>query len=140
VALQYWQRVPLPAPRPTVPPGWALCGKAAYLVTGGTVAPAATTNPTPLGPLTITPEGTYWVDWGDGGGWTGPYHGEGRPWPAGTITHTYDTAGTATIRVRETWTATWSLGAAHGTLTGLTTAATIPALPVRQLQTVLTNN
>ncbi len=140
LAEQYWQTIPLPGPHPTVPPGWALCGEPAYLVTGGATAPASTNNATPIGQLNITPIGTYWVNWGDGGGWSGPYPHEGLPWPNGTISHTYDTVGTATVTVRETWTATWSLGPANGTLSGLTTTATIPNLPIRQLQTVLTNN
>jgi hypothetical protein len=72
LAEQFWQTIPLPSPRPSIPPGYAITGKPAYLVTDGTVAPAPFTEPTPLGLLTVTPHGTYHVVWGDGAS-TGPF-------------------------------------------------------------------
>ncbi len=141
MAVQFWQSIPLPVPRPAIPPGYAVTGKPAYLVTNGTTSPAPFTEATPLGPLTVVATGRYLVDWGDPAapGWSGPYATEGQPWPDGTITHVYDYTGTDTVTVVEDWTATWQLAGAAGTLGGLHTTATIPAFRVGQLQAVITN-
>lgn len=138
LAAQFWQTIPLPVPKPSIPPGYAITGKPAYLVTDGTVDPPSWTNATPLGPLTVTAHGTYRVDWGDGST-TGPFSAEGQPYPQGSIVHTYDVAGTATVTVTEQWTATWTLGAAGGALQQLQTQAAIPNLRIQQLQAVLTH-
>lgn len=141
LAVRYWKTVPLPVPRPTVPPGYAVTGKTAYLVTHGTVDPAPYVFDTPLGQLTINATGQYDVNWGDQyqPGIEGPYAEEGQPYPDGHITHTYDYVGTYTIDVIEHWTAVWHLAGATGTLTGLQTVATIPNFRVEQLQAVVTN-
>jgi hypothetical protein len=140
LAVQFWRTIPLPVPRPSIPPGYAITGKLAYLVTHGSVAPARYQRPTPLGTLAITTRGRYLVDWGDGTlpAWTGPYGQEGGPYPNGRIFHTYDNVGTVTVTVREVWTATWALGSAHGVLGALQTTATLAGFPVRQLQAVIT--
>ena len=132
---------PLPVPRPSIPPGYAITGKPAYLVTGGVVRPNAYIDTTPLGPLVVHATGTYFVDWGDGTSpaWSGPYQSEGLPYPDGNIAHTYDNVGTVTVTLRERWTATWSLGPEAGTLGGLATVATIADFPIRQLQAIITN-
>ena len=141
LAVQFWQTIPLPVPHPSIPPGYAITGKLAYLVTDGTLTPAHYQRATPLGPLTITARGSYFVDWGDGTlpTWTGPYRQEGGPYPGGQVFHTYDFTGTVNVTVREVWTATWALGPAHGALSTLHTTGTVPGFPVRQLQAVITN-
>lgn len=141
LAVQFWQTIPLPTPKPDIPPGYAVTGKEAYLVTNGTTSPPPFREVTPLGPLTVTAVGTYRVDWGDPGdpGWTGPYAEEGQAWPNGQITHVYENAGTDNVTVDEDWTATWQLAGAHGNLGGLHTTATINGFKVEQLQAVLTN-
>lgn len=141
LAVQFWQTIPLPTPRPAIPPGYAVTGKEAYLVTNGTTTPPPYTRNTPLGTLTVTATGRYVVDWGDPAqpGWVGPYSTEGAPWPDGRITHVYDYAGTDTVTVEEQWTAVWHLAGASGTLAGLHTTATIPGFRVEQLQAVITN-
>ena len=141
LAVQFWQTIPLPVPHPSIPPGYAITGKLAYLVTDGTLTPAHYQRATPLGPLTITARGSYFVDWGDGTlpTWTGPYRQEGGPYPGGQVFHTYDFTGTVNVTVREVWTATWALGPAHGALSVLHTTGTVPGFPVRQLQAVITN-
>ncbi len=133
--------MPLPVPKPTIPPGYAITGKTAYLVTNGTTSPPKFAEDTPLGPLTIEATGRYLVDWGDPGlpGWTGPYAGEGQPWPDGQITHVYDVAGSYTVAVHEEWSAVWRLAGATGVLNGLATNATIPGFRAEQLQAVITN-
>jgi hypothetical protein len=138
LAEEFWQTIPLPVPKPTIPPGYVITGKTAYLVTDGTVAPAAFVEPTSLGLLTVTAHGTYSVDWGDGSS-GGPYTSEGTGYPNGQIVHTYERTGTVRVTLRETWTATWTLGAAAGTLDQLATQGTIPGLDVRQIQAVIEN-
>ncbi|HET9690923.1 MAG TPA: hypothetical protein VFP61_07200 [Acidimicrobiales bacterium] len=136
-AIQFWRSIQLPVPKPSVPPGYAITGKPAYLVTDGVTHPPAYTEATPLGQLSVTATGTYTVDWGDGAT-GGPYAFEGQPYPDGTIAHTYDQVATVRVVVSESWTATWQLGAASGTLGGLRTQAAIPGFEVRQVQAVIT--
>lgn len=141
LAEQFWRTIPLPAPKPSVPPGYAVTGLRAYLVTGGTTDPAAYREETPLGELTVRATGRYLVDWGDphDPGTDGPYTSEGEPWPDGTIVHTYDYMGTYTVTVTEDWSATWALGGETGTLSGLHTQATITGLRVEELEGVIRN-
>ena len=138
-AVSFWRTITLPTPKPTVPPGYAITGKPAYLVTDGTVAPAPYSEATPLGLLAVVAHGTYDVVWGDGAT-GGPFGGEGQPYPHGTIVHTYDDVGTVTVVVTERWSATWSIGTAHGQLDGLQTQASIPGFQVKQVQAVITQN
>ena len=107
LAVQFWQTIPLPGPHPSIPPNYAVTGMPAYLVTNGTLAPSPYQRQTPLGPLYITARGSYLVDWGDSTvpAWAGPYKYEGRPYPDGNISHTYDNVGTVTVTVQEVWTA-----------------------------------
>ena len=107
------------------------------MVTGGQVAPPAFSQQTVVGALNVSAKGTYEVNWGDGTV-TGPFAAEGVAYPNGNIAHTYDNVGTYTVTVNETWTATWHLGAAAGTLQQLHTQGVIAAFPVRQLQAVIT--
>jgi hypothetical protein len=137
-AQAFWRSIPLPTPHPYIAPGWAITGKTAYLETNGVLHPAPWTTGTPLGPLTITATGAYFVDWGDPSGtWSGPFNHEGAAWPNGTITHVYDFVGNYAVTVAQLWTATWTLGNQHGTLTQLLTQATIAGFPVQQVQAVI---
>jgi hypothetical protein len=122
-------------PAPSIAPGYALAGKLGYLETH---APTTRqfSNPTPLGPLTISAQGSFLVDWGDGGGWLGPYETAGAPWPDGQITHAWDDVGRYNVGVIEVWTATWSLAGTSGSLTALRTQGGLPQFEVRQLQSV----
>jgi hypothetical protein len=141
LAVQFWKTIPLPVPKPAIPPGYAITGKTAYLVTHGTTNPPTYSFNTPLGQLTVKAAGSYAVNWGDAyqPGWQGPYTSEGQPYPNGQITHTYDYTGTYTVTVREQWTATWTLAGAAGTLAGLQTTATVPNFQAVQYQAVITN-
>lgn len=141
IAVNFWKTIPLPVPAPTVPPGYALAGRVAYLVTGGTTAPAPYEYNTPLGVLTVKATGQYLVNWGDSSvpAWSGPYPFEGLGYPTGRITHVYEDSGSYTIALREEWSATWSLAGSTGTVTGLVTSATIHNFVVKQLQTIFAN-
>src|SRR5436309_9007001 len=129
----FWQQVQLPSPLPRIQPGWAITGKTAYLETGATPTKTFGTG-TPLGPLAINATSAFVVDWG--AGVTGTYTTTGAPWPDGTVTHVYDVVGHYDVVVTQHWKATWSIGAAGGTLTALQTVGRILRFPVRQVQAV----
>lgn len=135
-ALQFWEQVQLPAPSPTIAPGFAVTGKTAFLESGARPT-ASYQRETPLGTLVIEATAELWVDWGDGTGVQGPYSTLGDPWPGGEITNVYRSAGTVDVTVTQQWTARWALAGASGTLGGLTTTATIPDFAIQQLQPVL---
>ena len=141
-AASFWRVVGedlLPKPAPRIAPGYMLAGKLAYLETNS-VPTAHFEHDTPLGLLTIDATSTLFVDWGDGDGLDGPHAGPGRPWPDGTITHSWTTADAYDIRVLQRWTATWRLGdGTPGQLVGLTTEGVIDDFEVRQLQAVRNN-
>jgi hypothetical protein len=122
-------------PTPSIAPGYALAGKLGYLETHASTT-RQFSNPTPLGPLTISARGTFLVDWGDASGQQGPYDTAGAPWPDGQITHAWDDVGRYDVTVVEVWTATWSLAGADGSLAALRTQATIRQFEVRQLESV----
>lgn len=139
-AAAYWRVAGedlLPRPAPSIAPGWMLAGKRAYLE-AGTVPSVTFQHPTPAGLLTIEATGpSVVVDWGDGSGPDGPHHGAGGPWPNGTITHVWSHSGTYDVRVRQRWTAWWSLaGETSGALEPITTEGVIEDFQVRQLQAV----
>jgi hypothetical protein len=138
LAEAFWYTIHLPVPKPASSPDYATTGKPTYLSAGDTADPPSWTRATLLGTLTITAHGSYTVNWGDGSPPTGPYTNPGGPFPTGTMTHTYDDVGTVTIAVAEQWTATWTIGAAHGVLIDLRTSGTLPDFPVRQIQAVIT--
>ena len=141
LAQQFWQTIDLPVPRPSIPPGYAITGKQAYLVTQGTTHPAPFVRQTPLGRLTVTAVGSYVVNWGDGSSptWTGPYDDEGQPWPNGQIIHTFDDAGYFNVQVVENWTATWTLAGQTGHLAGLRTSASVRHFHAEQVEAINVN-
>lgn len=135
VAEPFVRTIPLPAPRPRIPPGHAITGLPAFLETRGTLTHRVGPAPTELGPIEVHATGAYYVDWGDGSPEEGPFPFEGEPYPSGRIVHTYRDTGTYIVSVREAWSADWRLGGDSGTVPGLQTEASIP-LEVRQLQAV----
>jgi hypothetical protein len=134
LAIQGWEEVELPKPRPYIAPGWAITGMKSYLETRGQLTHTFNKD-TPIGPLQINSTGGYYVDWGDGTK-TGPHRTEGGPWPDGQITHTYIDVGTYEV-VTEEWSASWSLGPASGDLTGQRTVGRIDNFRVEQIQVVV---
>lgn len=135
LAVRAWHEVPLPRPKPSIAPGWAITGKLAYLETRNQTS-FDFTKPTDVGQLTIHATGTYTVDWGDGEhSWR--YSVEGKPWPDGQITHQYIDVGAYNVVVTEHWTATWRIGPWSGTLDELRTEGRIDTFPVQQLQAVI---
>jgi hypothetical protein len=134
-AIRFGREVDLPDPKPAIAPGWAITGMPAYLETRG-VRQRTYTSDTPFGPLELVATGRYYVDWGDGTA-TGPHDAEGEPWPDGKITHTYIHVGTYDVVVTQRWSATWRIGDANGTLSGLQTEGRIEDFRVEQVQAVV---
>ena len=126
-----------PSTNPSIAPGHAITGKAAYLEQATTSA--SRTFDTLLGPLTIDLRATtFTIDWGDATGRDpGPFPSPGGPWPDGPAHHTYTTAGAYTVTLIQAWEATWSV-AGQQSATPLTVTSTDQILnfEVRQLQAV----
>ena len=135
IAVQGWEEVPLPVPHPNIAPGRAITGKWAYVETHNQLSYDFRKD-TEVGTLVIHATGRYMVDWGDGTS-TGPYSGEGRPWPDGAISHQYINVGRVDVVVVERWTATWQIGPWSGTLYELRTVGRIDGFPVEQIQAVI---
>lgn len=98
----------LPRPRPSIPPGYALTGMPAYLVTGDDhVLTYDADHSVQVGPfwfeLGITATGRTIVDWGDG---SEPVvaHEPGRPYPDGRVHHTYRDRGRVEVTTTDDWT------------------------------------
>jgi hypothetical protein len=129
-------------PRPTleVPPGYALTGMEAYLVTNHQLEYGPVTHTVDLGvavlDVTVTATGMTEVDWGDGT--VATYDVPGTPWPEGSVTHTYRDTGTVSISVTDTWQVTYRVPALgiEDTVTAPLPASTLDEFEVQQVQAV----
>lgn len=138
IAEEFWRvqlRDLLDKPKPSIAPGYMLAGKLGYLETNARMVQRFT-HDTPLGLLRIEARGRLFVDWGDGTGVAGPYSDPGKPWPDGTITHSWTDAARYDVVVTQRWTATWELAGRTGSFDGLITVGRIEDFEVRQLQAV----
>lgn len=97
----------LPRPDLSVPPGYALTGMPAYLVTDHALeyGPAEHGVDLEIMQLTVrvTGTGTSTVDWGDGSA-PRSYEEPGVPYPDGKVKYTYADKGAAEITVTDHWT------------------------------------
>lgn len=95
----------LPRPEPSVPPGYAMTGMAAYLVTDHELAYGPVDHAVDLEifqlTVRVTGTGTTTVDWGDGTVLT--YDQPGLAYPDGEVTHTYADAGAVNIEIIDSW-------------------------------------
>jgi hypothetical protein len=130
-----------PRPRPSIPPGLALTGLPAYLVTGHLLGFGPVTRRLDLG--TVSPSvtffgtGTTTVVWGDGA--TSSHDVPGRPYPDGEVVHTYLDRGTYTVQVIDTWRVTYEVdGILGGVLEATLEPVTIEGFPVQEYQAVRT--
>ncbi len=131
----YWNNTiknELPTPRFSIPPGYALTGLKAYLTSSCTLYQNFS-DTTPIGTASIHATGEIWVKWGRGLSWSGPYNSCGLPWPEGEIFHVYESARSATVSVKETWVASWTLAGKSGSLTGLFTEPASQELPIHSI-------
>jgi hypothetical protein len=131
----------LPRPRPTIPPGLALTGLPAYLVTGHLLGFGPVTRRLDLGTVspavTFSGTGTTTVVWGDGA--TSSHDVPGRPYPDGEVVHTYRDRGTYTVQVIDTWRVTYDVdGILGGVLEATLDPVTIEAFPVQEYRAVRT--
>jgi hypothetical protein len=101
----------LPRPAPSVPPGYAMTGMAAYLVTDHELEYGPVDHEVDLEimQLTVRVNGTATttVDWGDGTVLT--YDQPGLAYPDGEVTHTYADAGDVTIQITDSWRLTYDV-------------------------------
>jgi hypothetical protein len=129
-------------PRPTVevPPGYALTGMEAYLVTNHHLEYGPVTHTVDLGiaelDVTVTATGVTEVDWGDGT--VATYHAPGTPWPDGSVTHTYRDSGVVTISVTDIWQVTYRVPALgiEDTIAAPLPTRTLDDFEVQQVQAV----
>jgi len=136
----------LPRPTPEIPPGKALTGLPAFLVTahdvgGSDLAFGPVQTTVDLGLFTATVEieahGTTTVDWGDG---TVTSHTVvGTPWPDGQVRHTYTDKGTVTVTVTDHWQVEFRVidpVSITDTVTAELQAVAIDDFPVREYRAV----
>ena len=101
----------LPRPAPSVPPGYAMTGMAAYLVTDHELEYGPVDHEVDLEimQLTVRVNGTATttVDWGDGTVLT--YDQPGLAYPDGEVTHTYADTGDVTIQITDSWRLTYDV-------------------------------
>jgi hypothetical protein len=130
----------LPRPELEVPPGYALTGMPAFLVTNHQLEYGPVTHAVDLGvavlDVTVTGSGVTHVDWGDGTEAT--YHSPGTPWPDGEIVHTYRDAQTVAITVTDTWQVTYRVPALgiEDSIEAPLPARTLESFEVQQIQAV----
>jgi hypothetical protein len=117
----------LPRPTPRIPPGVALTGLRAYLVTDHTLDFGPLAQRVDLGvvtaTVTLTGTGTTTVDWGDG---TLTSHTvPGSAYPTGTVVHTYLERGHYAVQVIDTWRVVYDV---DGILSGVLEATLEPVV------------
>ena len=136
-ALDYFKSLPLPIPQPKLSAQEGITGARHQLDLQ--ISPTATFKDpeTTFGALTMDCYGSFTVNWGDGTKNT--YSVTGAPYPKSTIVHSWAKRGHYIITVTANWSADWSFGTYSGTLSGLSTTATIADFPVGDLQAVVRN-
>lgn len=105
----------LPRPEPELPPGYALTGMPAYLVTHHDLTYQ---RPEPLIlefqgtrlAVDVTGQATMYVDWGDGTG-EHAYTRPGRPYPDGEVRRAYAHKGTTQLTIVDEWTLDYTVRA-----------------------------
>jgi hypothetical protein len=139
-AVQHTIRDNLPRPELEVPPGYALTGMPAFLVTNHQLEYGPVSHSVDLGvavlQVTVEGTGTTEVDWGDGT--IGTYRSPGTPWPDGQVVHTYSHTGAVTITVTDTWQVTYRVPALGivDTIQAPLPPRTLDDLPIQQVQSV----
>ena len=102
----------LPRPSPSVPPGYALTGMPAYLVTDHALEYGPVDHQVDLGIMELAVQvngtGTSTVDWGDGSA-PRTYDQPGLPYPDGGVKHTYVDRGNVAITVTDGWRLTFDV-------------------------------
>lgn len=138
----------MPRPAPEIPPGRAITGLPAYLVTnhevaGNTLTYGPVTHEVDLGVVTVSvtveAEGYSEVDWGDGR--VEQYRVVGLPYPHGEIRNTYRDRGPVTITVTDVWQVSFDVpGILTDTIEARMPPVTITDFPVEEIQAVRTTS
>jgi hypothetical protein len=131
----FWASVPLDDFTVDIPPGHAITGLPAYVVTDSTLTRSFEYIGL-SGPVRITARAELRIDWGDGTR-TGPHHSPGRPYPNGDVGHTYTHRGHYDIVVTQHWTGTWRSAGGTGPLAERPVTTRIEDYPVREVQAVV---
>ncbi len=130
----------LPRPVLSLPPGYAITGLRAYLVTGHELTFEPVTVPVDLGIVTLnvhlSATGESTVDWGDGTVTTHRTGGTG--YPDGQVSHVYTRADIVDISMTDTWTVSYEAGPFVGTITAPLLPVTLPDVQVQERQAVRT--
>ena len=128
----------LPRPTLSVPPGYAMTGMPAYLVTGDEHDLIYNTGRQVdiegfLFDIDISASGVSTVDWGDG---SEPvtYTQPGRPYPDGEVHHTYRDRGDVDITVTDEWEIVFTATTATGTTLTDTVTTTLATTTLDDLE------
>lgn len=128
----------LPSPTVQIQPGRAVVGMLAYMQIDAPTSETFLIDDGFGNAITITAGGRFHVDWGDGSPVQDVGSDHGGPYPDGDITHAYQQAGTVTVTVTESWSASWSsagtLGKLAGTVPHRTTVGRLPNFAVHDVQ------
>lgn len=97
--------------------------------------------------VSLKVDSTYDIDWGDPRPDESKANGtaritgttsQGGPYPNGDLRHQYIERGGATIKVTQRWTARWSAGGESGTLADRLLTTSSLALPIEEIQAIIT--
>lgn len=129
---------PLPRPSLDVPPGRAMVGMPAYLVTDHVLEHELAPRTLHVGltsfSLSWQASGVSRVDWGDG---TVTSHTVGgAAWPEGEVVHTYREDGTFDVSVTDTWTIDYRVGPITGRIVETLEPVVLRGLEVEQRQAI----
>ncbi|MEX1178167.1 MAG: hypothetical protein WEB09_06870, partial [Nitriliruptor sp.] len=128
----------LPRPTLSLPPGYAITGLRAYLVTGHDLDFGPVSIPVDLGivafDVQLSATGASTVDWGDGTITTHDSGGTG--YPDGAVSHVYTDAAIVDITVTDTWTVAYEAGPFVGSITAPLLPVTLPDVEIQERQAV----
>ena len=125
--------MPVPQPQMSAPEGISGARHSIDLQT-----PSRQTFPsenTSFGQLSVTANGRFTVNWGDGT--SDVYTTSGAPWPNSEIAHSWNVRGQYRIVVTAQWNVDWRLGGYSGVIPAVATSATVPAWNVVEAQAVI---
>lgn len=138
MVLSAFRRLPLvPSPLVVQPDrGWVLVNKPTVVYADGGPQTLTTTILGTAVTITATPTSYAW-DFGDGATLTTT--DPGRPWPTGTLTHSYATVGGRSLALTTTWSATYTVAGdpAVRAVPGTATTTSTSRLEVRERRAYL---
>jgi hypothetical protein len=139
-ARDYFNRLPLPQPQPTMSSPQGITGATHSLDLAFAPEIVFDSGATPFGTMSMHVYAKTNVNWGDGT--HGTYTSSGGPYPQSPITHTWTKSNRYDIAATSAWTAEWTMGPYNGAyfrgvFTGISTNGTLRAWPVVEAQASL---